>query len=71
VLGLRVGDSTSRLRALYPLSELHLAERSQSGYWLVTRRDCAEVGGGTYPGLLAHARGTRVSALVASVGICE
>jgi hypothetical protein len=71
VLGLRVGDSTSRLRALYPLSELHLAEMSQSGYWLITRRMCAEVGGGTYPGLLARVRGTRVSALVASVGICE
>jgi hypothetical protein len=37
----------------------------------VTRRACATVGGFAYPGLLARIRGGRVSALVATVGICE
>jgi len=71
VVGLRVGDNARRVRSFYPRADLHLAEMRWTGYWLVTRRECAEVGGGSYPGLLARLRGTRVSALVASVGICE
>jgi hypothetical protein len=70
-LGLRIGDTTARLRALYPRASLHRRLVGQTGYWLVTRRACATVGGFAYPGLLARIRGGRVSALVATVGICE
>ena len=42
-----------------------------TGYWLVTRGICAEVGGGSYPGLLARMRNGRVSALVARISVCD
>ena len=43
----------------------------ESGYWLVTRQICAEVGGGVYPGLLARMGAGRVTALVARSSICD
>jgi hypothetical protein len=65
-LGLRVGDSTARLRALYPKARVH-----GDGWWLVARRACAETGASPYPGLLARMRASRVSALVVTAGVCE
>ena len=49
-VGLRVGDSVARLGRLYPRASLHRAAAPWTGYWLVTRRTCAEVGSIPYPG---------------------
>jgi hypothetical protein len=70
-VGLRVGDSVARIRRLYPRASLHPASPPWTGYWLVTRRTCAEVGAIPYPGLLARVRGGRVSALVAGTAPCD
>jgi hypothetical protein len=70
-LGLRVGDSTARLRALYPGATLRSGEPGRNGFWLVVRRTCREVGAAPYPGLLARMRAGRVSALVVAAGVCE
>jgi hypothetical protein len=70
-LGLRVGDTVARLKTLFPNAARRSGLGSQSGFWLVTRRACAEVGGQPYPGLLARTRNGRVSALVATAGVCE
>ena len=70
-LGLRVGDTSARLRSLYPKARLRRGFAGDSGYWLVTRQVCAEVGGGSYPGLLARMRNGRVSALVARSSVCD
>jgi hypothetical protein len=70
-VGLRVGDSAARLRALYPKARLRTGFPGDSGYWLVTRQVCAEVGGGAYPGLLARMRDGRVAALVARSSVCD
>ena len=70
-VGLRVGDSVARLRRLYPRATLHPASPPWTGYWLVTRRTCAEVGAIPYPGLLARARNGRVTALVAGTAPCD
>jgi len=70
-VGLRVGDSGARLRSLYPLARLRRGFAGDSGYWLVTRRVCAEVGGGSYPDLLARMRNGRVSALVVRSSVCD
>jgi hypothetical protein len=70
-VGLRVGDTAARLRSLYPRARLRTGFAGDSGYWLVTRRVCAEVGGGSYPGLLARMRNGRVSALVARSSVCD
>jgi hypothetical protein len=71
-VGLRVGDTTSRVRRLYPHATLHAGGSGNwNGYWLVTRHVCAEVGGSAYPALLARVRAGRVSALVVSPGVCE
>jgi hypothetical protein len=69
-LGLRVGDTVARLRSLYPRTRLR-GQGFDRGYWLLTRQNCAEVGGGAYPGLLARVRNGRVSALVAGISICD
>jgi hypothetical protein len=69
--GLRVGSTVARLRRLYAGARLHTGYAPWSGWWLVTRRACAEVGGSPYPGLLARMRAGRVSALVAAVAACE
>ena len=69
-LGLRVGDTPARLRSLYPRAHLRGAGEDR-GYWLVAREVCAEVGGGSYPGLLARVRNGRVSALVARIAVCD
>ena len=69
--GLRVGDTAARLRKLYPRARLRTGFAGDSGYWLVTRQVCAEVGGGAYPGLLARMRAGRVSALVARSSVCD
>ena len=69
--GLRVGSSVARLRALYPGVRFHTGYAPRSGWWLVTRRACAEVGGSPYPGLLARTRAGRVTALVVAVAACE
>jgi hypothetical protein len=71
-VGLRVGDRVPRLWRLYPKASLQRGAFTPfAGYWLVTRRACAEVGGAPYPGLLARARNGRVSALVLSTTACE
>jgi hypothetical protein len=70
-VGLRVGDPAARLRSLYPKARLRTGFASDSGYWLVTRQVCAEVGGGAYPGLLARMHRGRVSALVARSSVCD
>ncbi len=70
-VGLRVGDSAARLRTLYPRARLRTGFPGDNGYWLVTRQVCAEVGGGTYPGLLARMRNGRVAALVARSSVCD
>ena len=69
-LGLRVGDTATRLRSLYPRARLRGAGTDR-GFWLVPRRVCAEVGGGSYPGLLARMRSGRVSALVSRIAVCD
>ena len=70
-VGLRVGDSAARLRRLYPRARLRTGLAGDSGYWLVTRRVCAEVGGGAYPGMLARMKGGRVAALVSRSSVCD
>ena len=70
-VGLRVGDSAARLRTLYPRARLRTGFAGDSGYWLVTRQVCAEVGGGAYPGLLARMKRGRVAALVARSSVCD
>jgi hypothetical protein len=70
-LGLRVGDTAARVRKLYPRAPLKSGIPGDNGYWLVTRQICKEVGGGSYPGLLARMKAGKVSALVARIAICE
>jgi hypothetical protein len=70
-VGLRVGDSVARIRQLYPRASLHPASPPWTGYWLVTRRTCEEVGGIQYPGLLARVRGGRVTALISGTAPCD
>ena len=70
-LGLRVGDTAARVRALYPKARLKSGVPGDNGYWLVTRKICAEVGGGSYPGLLARIRAGRVSAFVSRIAVCD
>jgi hypothetical protein len=70
-VGLRVGDSVARLGRLYPRASLHRAAPPWTGYWLVTRRTCAEVGSVPYPGLLARVRTGRVTALVSGTAPCD
>lgn len=70
-VGLRVGDPAARVRALYPRARLRTGVAGDSGYWLVTRQICAEVGGGSYPGLLARMQRGRVSALVVRSSVCD
>lgn len=72
VKGLRVGDSVARLRALYPRAPHVTGTGATDGWWLVTRRACAEVGGGRFPGLLARTNGAgRVAAFVVQRGVCD
>jgi hypothetical protein len=70
-VGLRVGDSVARTLRLYPRARLHPASPPWTGYWLITRRTCAEVGSLPYPGLLARVRTGRVTALVAGTAPCD
>lgn len=70
-LGLRVGDPAARVRKIYPRAPLKTGIPGDSGYWLVTRKVCAEVGGGSYPGLLARIRAGRVSAFVSRIAVCD
>jgi hypothetical protein len=56
-VGLRVGDPLARVRALYPRARLRSGFAGDSGYWLVTRQICAEVG--------------RVSAFVSRIAVCD
>jgi hypothetical protein len=70
-LGLRVGDPVARVRKLYPRAPLKTGVPGDNGYWLVTRKICAEVGGGSYPGLLARIRAGRVSAFVSRIAVCD
>jgi hypothetical protein len=71
-LGLRVGDTVARLKTLFPRAVPHTGSFSAvTGFWLVPRHACGEVGGDPYPGLLARIRNGRVSALVVRAGVCE
>jgi hypothetical protein len=70
-VGLRVGDPVARIRQLYPRARLHPASPPWTGYWLVTRRTCAEVGSIPYPGLRARVQAGRVTALVAGTAPCD
>ena len=69
--GLRIGDSVSRLRTRYPGAKLRARLGPQSGWWLVVRHACREVGGQAFPGLLARTLSGRVSAFVVSGSVCE
>jgi hypothetical protein len=66
-LGLRVGDTAARVKALYPKAKLHAGD----GYWLVPRNSCKETGGQPYAGLLARMGSAKVTALVVTAGVCE
>jgi hypothetical protein len=66
-LGLRVGDSVARVKALYPKAKLHAPD----GWWLVARKSCAETGAQPYPGLLARVHANHVAAIVVTAGVCE
>jgi hypothetical protein len=68
--GLRVGDSVARLRTLYPGATFFRGAPYQ-GWWLITRRTCAEVGSQPYPGLRARTAHRRVAAFVVGVAACE
>ena len=70
-LGLRVGDSIARLKQLFPRATLRRNQGPWTGYWLITRRMCTELGGQPFPGLLARVRNGRVSALVSGTTACE
>jgi hypothetical protein len=72
VKGLRIGDSVARLRALYPRAPRVTGTGATDGWWLVTRRACAEVGGQRFPGLLARPNArNRVAAFVVQRGVCD
>ena len=64
-------EKAARLRSLYPKASLRTGFALESGYWLVTRHVCAEVGGGDYPGLLARMKNGRVAALVVRSSVCD
>jgi hypothetical protein len=64
--GLRIGDTVARLRALYPRAKAH-----RDGWWLITRRACAEVGGQRFPGLKARTGRRHVTAFVVSASVCD
>jgi hypothetical protein len=64
--GLRIGQSVTRLRALYRRAKPH-----RDGWWLITRHACAEVGGQPFPGLKARTAHRRVTAFVVSANVCE
>lgn len=71
-LGLRVGDSTARLKRLFPHARFRTDPHAPwTGYWLIPRHTCSEVGGLPYPGLLARVRAGRVAALVVQTTACE
>ncbi|MDQ3670621.1 MAG: hypothetical protein M3377_10150 [Actinomycetota bacterium] len=55
-IGLRVGDSLARLRALYR------GERPRGAWWWLVTRRSPYGEGGSYPGLAAKVRGGRVVA---------
>jgi hypothetical protein len=61
--GLRIGDSVTRLRRLYPRAGFHRRPLYWAGWWLVVR---TSVYGETheYPGLRARVRNGRVTAFV-------
>jgi hypothetical protein len=67
---LRVGDPVARLRTLYRRATFHRGAPYQ-GWWLITRRTCAEVGSQPYPGLRARTARKKVSAFVVTVAACE
>jgi hypothetical protein len=69
--GLRVGDPVERVRRLYPAARFRRAAAGRTGYWLIVRRACQEVGGAAYPGLLARVARGRVTAVVAATTPCE
>jgi hypothetical protein len=72
VKGLRIGNSVARLRTLYPRAPHVTGTGPNDGWWLVTRRACAEVGGDRCPGLLARVNaGNRVAAFVVRRGVCD
>ena len=70
-LGLRVGDTVARVRTLYPRAKFRRTGNNWTGYWLITRHACKEVGGSAFPGLLAQIHAGRVAALVAGTTACE
>jgi hypothetical protein len=74
-LGLRVGDSVTKLRRLYPRAKATAGVRGwyKRGYWLVTRRsiclgDCGNTRYETAPVLVAETAAGRVSSIVFVVG---
>jgi hypothetical protein len=68
---LRVGDTTARLRRLYPKARRRPYPGEPTGFWLIPRRACEVVGAFPFPGLLARSRNGRVTALVARTAICD
>jgi hypothetical protein len=68
--GLRVGDPVARIRALYPGATFFRGAPYQ-GWWLITRRTCAEVGSQPYPGLRARTAHRKVATFVVTVAACD
>lgn len=62
-LGLRIGDSVTRLRRLYPRARFHRRPLYWAGWWLVVRTSPYGVTH-EHPGLRARVRNGRVVALV-------
>jgi hypothetical protein len=74
-LGLRVGDSVTKLRRLYPRAKTTAGVRGwyRRGYWLVTRRaiclgDCGGTMYETAPVLVAETAAGHVTSIVFVVG---
>jgi hypothetical protein len=76
-LGLRVGDSVSKLQRLYPSATFHATSRGETSptnsYWLVTRwaaclGDCGGARYVTTPQLVAQIHAGRVKAIIFPVG---
>ena len=71
-LGLRIGDSTQKLRHLYPKARLKKLGTLPRAYWLVTRWGACvglcDAALTTIPVLLAEVRGGKVTAFSLQVG---
>jgi hypothetical protein len=68
--GLKIGDPVAKLQELYPNARWHARVGVNSGWWLVTRRDCKSNGSKPFPGLLVRTLRRRVAAFVVQIALC-